>query len=180
MKKIYIISSHLRHGGIEKMICNLSNLFVEMNYDVEILCTTFSGEPVYYLDDKIKITYLIDYSPRRINSLKRSLKNLDFVSFINDFYTKYTQSYLQNKAIINFIKGIENSIIISTKNLYTKLVSKYSQDNNKLIAQLHCDHTQFKGHLKDIKYKYSNIDYLLLLTEELKNEVESELVVTKK
>ena len=47
MKKIYITSHYLKHGGIEKMVCNLSNLFIEMNYDVEILCTYFDGEPVH-------------------------------------------------------------------------------------------------------------------------------------
>lgn len=188
MKKIYITSDHLTHGGIEKLICNLANLFIEMNHDVEILCTYFLGEPVYYLNDKVKITYLVD-QPKEITSLKKGLKNFSsrkrffkhfsFISFIYKFHTKYTRPYLQNKASINFInsiKEIENSIIISTKNKHNKLVSKYSKDNNKLIAQLHCDHTQYKGYLKDIKYEYGNIDYLLLLNEELKNEVEYELV----
>ena len=82
---------------------------------------------------------------------------------------------MHNKVVIESIKNIENSIIISTRNEHTKLINKYSKDSNKLIAQLHCDYSQYKGYLKDIKYKYKNIDYLLLLTEELKNEVEPEL-----
>ena len=72
MKKIYITSRHLGHGGIEKIICELSNLFIEMNYDVEILCTYFYKEPVYYLDNKVKITYLTDQLPRKTASLKKS------------------------------------------------------------------------------------------------------------
>ena len=176
MKKIYIISLHLRHGGIEKVVCNLSNLFVEMNYDVEILCTYFYEEPVYYLDNRVKITYLKYELPKKTTSLKKSLKNLDFMRFINDLYTRYNQYYLHNKAVEKSIKNINNSIIISTRNEHNKLINKHSKNSNKLIAQLHCDHTQFKGYLRDIKYRYSNIDYLLLLTEDLKNEVETELI----
>ena len=180
MKKIYITSHYLKHGGIEKMVCNLSNLFIEMNYDVEILCTYFDGEPVYYLNDKVKITYLTDKLPKKTTSLKKNLKELKFIRFVNNSFVRFSQYYLHNKVVADSIKNIEKSIIISTRNEHTKLISKYSKGSNKLIAQLHCDHSQYKGYLKDIKYRYNNIDYLLLLTEELKNELEPELTELNK
>ena len=180
MKKIYITSHYLKHGGIEKMVCNLSNLFIEMNYDVEILCTYFDGEPVYYLNDKVKITYLTDKLPKKTTSLKKNLKELKFIRFINNSLVRFYQYCLHNKVVIDSIKNIEKSIIISTRNEHTKLISKYSKGSNKLIAQLHCDYSQYKGYLKDIKYRYNNIDYLLLLTEELKNELEPELTKSNK
>ena len=180
MKKIYITSHYLKHGGIEKMVCNLSNLFIGMNYDVEILCTYFDGEPVYYLNDKVKITYLTDKLPKKTTSLKKNLKELKFIRFINNSLVRFYQYCLHNKVVIGSIKNIEKSIIISTRNEHTKLISKYSKGSNKLIAQLHCDYSQYKGYLKDIKYRYNNIDYLLLLTEELKNELEPELTKLNK
>ena len=180
MKKIYITSHYLKHGGIEKMVCNLSNLFIEMNYDVEILCTYFDGEPVYYLNDKVKITYLTNKLPKKNTSLKENLKNFEFVKLITNSLVRFSQYCLHNKVVIESIKNIENSIIISTRNEHTKLINKYSKDSNKLIAQLHCDYSQYKGYLKDIKYRYNNIDYLLLLTEELKNEIEPELTELNK
>ena len=180
MKKIYITSHYLKHGGIEKMVCNLSNLFIEMNYDVEILCTYFDGEPVYYLNDKVKITYLTNKLPKKNTSLKENLKNFAFVKLITNSLVRFSQYCLHNKVVIESIKNIENSIIISTRNEHTKLINKYSKDSNKLIAQLHCDYSQYKGYLKDIKYRYNNIDYLLLLTEELKNEIEPELIELNK
>lgn len=175
MKKIYITTHYLKHGGIEKMVCNLSNLFIEMNYDVEILCTYFDGEPVYYLNDKVKVTYLTDKLPKKITSLKNNLRDFELIKFINNSLVRFSQYYLHNKLVIKSIKNIERSIIISTRNEHTKLINKYSKDSNKLIAQLHCDYSQYKGYLKDIKYRYNNIDYLLLLTEELKNELEPKL-----
>ena len=180
MKKIYITSHYLKHGGIEKMVCNLSNLFIEMNYDVEILCTYFDGEPVYYLNDKVKITYLTNKLPKNNTSLKENLKNFEFVKLITNSLVRFSQYRLHNKVVIESIKNIENSIIISTRNEHTKLINKYSKDSNKLIAQLHCDYSQYKGYLKDIKYRYNNIDCLLLLTEELKNEIEPELTELNK
>ena len=180
MKKIYITSHYLKHGGIEKMVCNLSNLFIGMNYDVEILCTYFDGEPVYYLNDKVKITYLTDKIPKKNTSLKKNLKEFKFIRFIINSLVMFSQYYLHNKVVVESIKNIEKSIIISTRNEHTKLINKYSKVSNKLIAQLHCDYSQYKGYLKDIKCKYKNIDYLLLLTEELKNEVEPELTKLNK
>lgn len=180
MKKIYITSHYLKHGGIEKMVCNLSNLFIEMNYDVEILCTYFDGEPVYYLNDKVEITYLTNKIPKKNTSLKKNLKEFKFIKFVINSFFMFSQYYLHNKVVVGSIKNIEKSIIISTRNEHTKLINKYSKESNKLIAQLHCDHSQYKGYLKDIKYRYNNIDYLLLLTEELKNEVEPELTELNK
>lgn len=180
MKKIYITSRHLNHGGIEKIICNLSNLFIEMNYDVEILCMYSIGEPVYYLDDKVKITYLTKKLPKSTTSFKGMLKKNDFIGLFNEIYVRYVYSRLNDrlhdKLIANTIKGINNSIIISTRNEHTIIINKHSKNNNKLIAQLHCDHTKYRGYLRDIKYKYNNMDYLLLLTKELTNEVEAELI----
>lgn len=180
MKKIYITSHYLKHGGIEKMVCNLSNLFIEMNYDVEILCVYFDGEPVYYLNDKVKITYLTDKLPRKNNSLKESLKKFNFLGFINNSFVMFSQYRLHNKVVVDSIRNIEKSIIVTTRNEHTKLINKYSSASNKLIAQLHCDYSQYKGYLKDIKYRYNNIDYLLLLTEELKKEIEPELTELNK
>lgn len=56
MKKIYITSLHLDHGGIEMAISSLANALVKRDYEVEILCTYNLGEPVYYLDDKVTVT----------------------------------------------------------------------------------------------------------------------------
>ena len=195
MKKIYITTRFLSHGGVEKIVCNLSNLFIDMNYDVEILCTYYLGEPAYYLNNKVKVTYLINESPKIIPSLKERLKNIylmkpnslkdilnniSLIQIMNGFYTKRYQSYSYKEAIIKSIKNIENSIIISTINTEAKLISNYSKNNNKLIAQWHSDHRLIKGSLKDIKYKYKNIDYLLLLNEELRGEVEAELAGYKR
>lgn len=173
MKKIYITSLHLKHGGIEKMVCNLSNLFIEMNYSVEILCVYNFGEPVYHLDNEVKITYLIKKNPKKRNSLRNSIKKFNFKKVIYEFYNRYSEYYLYKKIILKNLKDVNDSIIISTRNEHTKLINTISKSNNKLIAQLHCDHTQFKGYSKDIKYNYSNIDYLLLLNDELRSEVEA-------
>ena len=176
MKKIYITNSYLGHGGVEKIVCNLSNLFIKINYDVEILCTYYICEPVYYLDDRVKITYLTERLPKETTSLRESLKNISLIKFIKDFYIRCSEPYLYNKMFTRSIKNIENSIIISTRNSHNTIISKHSKDSNKLIAQLHCDHTHFRGFSKDIRNKYGKMDYLLLLTEELKSEVESLLI----
>ncbi|WP_201577011.1 glycosyltransferase [Psychrobacter okhotskensis] len=173
MKKIYITSRHLQHGGIEKVVCNLSNLFIKMNYDVIILCFYDFGKPVYDLDEKIKIVYLMKRLPRKNYSLIKLFKEKKLKKIANEIYGRCYSRYLNNRSIIKYIKDVSNSIIITTRNEHTKVINKTSEDSNKLIAQLHCDYTQYEGYIDDIKNEYGNIDYLLLLNQESRSEVES-------
>ena len=60
MKKIAILSLHLGYGGIEKSIAALANILCE-KYKVEIICIyKLYEEPAFKLDDRIKVTCLIE------------------------------------------------------------------------------------------------------------------------
>ena len=50
----------MQHGGVEKVIASLANMFVEFDYNVEILCTYNLGPMAYPLDSAVKITYLTE------------------------------------------------------------------------------------------------------------------------
>ena len=59
MKKITILALHLGYGGVEKSIASVSNILVE-KYDVEIISVyKLYDEPVFEIDKRVKITYLL-------------------------------------------------------------------------------------------------------------------------
>ena len=65
MKKVYITSLHMMHGGVEMAITLLANALVEQGYAVEVLCIYNLGNPVYHLDERVKITYLTNVHPNK-------------------------------------------------------------------------------------------------------------------
>ena len=65
MKKIAILSLHLNYGGVEKAVATLANMLVD-NYKVEIICTyKIHNKPVYKIDTRVKIKYLIPHGPNK-------------------------------------------------------------------------------------------------------------------
>ena len=65
MKKITFLALHLGYGGIERCITTLANSLVE-DYDIEIIVTyKLYDKPIFPLDDRIRVKYLMDYGPNR-------------------------------------------------------------------------------------------------------------------
>lgn len=86
------------------------------------------------------------------------------------FYKLYRRgvSYV---AIRRFIHKLNNTIIVSTRNEYNIMLSKYSNNTNIRIAQLHHDYVGHKGIENDFKLRYLNIDNFLILTDDVKEEI---------
>ena len=84
MKKITILALHLGYGGIENCISNLANSLVD-DYEVNIVSTyKLYEKPVFKLNDKIKIKYLMtDLKPNK-QELKQSLKKLKLITFFKE------------------------------------------------------------------------------------------------
>ena len=171
-KKIYITSLHLKHGGVEMVISSLANALVEKGYDVEILCIYRLGEPAYFFDKRVKITYLTDVHPNR-DEFKAAIRSKNPLNIIKEAFYAVNVLRLKQKVIKNAVKEIENGIVISTRHEHSVLLSKYGNKGVLKIAQLHSDHNFDKKLLDEIKHKYENIDYFTLLTEQTTNEIKN-------
>lgn len=169
-KKIYITSLHLRHGGVELVIASLANAFCELGFDVEILCIYNFGEPAYKIDSKVKITYLTDVLPNR-EAFKAALDGGKFFSVIREGIHAMRVIRLKKTAMRKAIEGINDGIIISTRNEHSVLLSKYGKDGVLKIAQLHHDHKFDRSLLRDFAENYGNIDYFTILTPKLCEEI---------
>lgn len=169
-KKVYITSLHLLHGGVEMAITLLANALVKHNYDVEILCLYNLGDPVYEIDERVKVTYLTNVSPNR-EAFYRAIQERKVFSLIKEGGIACRVLYLKRHAMKEAIKKISNGTIISTRKEHTLLLSKYGKKEVKKIAQLHHDHEFNKKLLYDFAKRYGNIDVFVLLTELLREEV---------
>ena len=169
-RKIYITCLHLQHGGVEMAITLLANALVKRDYDVELLCLYNLGNPAYILDDRVKVTYLTDVRPNR-DEFREAVKSKNIIRILREGFRACRVLYLKQHEMKTAIRSIRSGTIISTRNEHSVLLSKYGQKGVKKIAQLHHDHDFSKKLLNDFKYRFSNIDIFVLLTEEMKEEL---------
>lgn len=148
----------------------LANALVRRGFDVEILCIYNLGQPAYSVDEKVKITYLSDVHPNR-EEFYRAVKNKNIPLIVREGLYSVKVLSLKKKVMAEAIKQIDKGVIISTRNEHSILLSKYGRRGVEKIAQLHHDHKFEKRLMKDFREKYSNIDYFVLLTDRLKDEV---------
>lgn len=170
-KKIYITCLHLNHGGVEMAISLLSNAFSKRGYDVEILCTYDFGEPAYEINPQVKITYLTKLLPNREEFLA-AVKSKNPLAIIKEGVYSLQVLYQKKHCLKRAIMQIQEGIIISTRHEDTLLLSKYGSSNLLKIAQLHHDHHFDKKLFTDFQHHYQNIDYFVLLTDNLRDEIQ--------
>lgn len=169
-KKIFFTCLHLNHGGVEMAISLLSNALCKQGYDVEILCTYNFGKPAYHIDSKVKVTYLTEVLPNR-EEFYNAVKSKNPFAIIKEGVRSLQVLYQKKHCLKRAIKQIKEGIVISTRHEDTLLLSKYGSSNLLKIAQLHHDHRFSKKLFNDFKYNYKNIDYFVLLTDSLRDEL---------
>lgn len=135
-KKVTLLSLHLRVGGIEKAICSLANMLVD-DYDVEIINVYKLCEPSFYIDERVKITYLsTDLQPNK-EEFTYAIKNKRFIKIIIEGF-KALRVVLKKRSLIKHAaKDNDGDIIISTTLAFNRSFAKY-QKNKLLIAWEHC------------------------------------------
>ena len=135
-QKVTILSLHLRVGGIEKAICSLANMLVD-DYDVEIVNVYRLCKPAFYIDERVKVTYLsTDLKPNK-EELKYALKNKQYVKLIKEGF-KALKVVLKKRSLIKrCAKDNDGDIIISSTLAFNFSFAKY-QKNKLLIAWEHC------------------------------------------
>lgn len=135
-QKITILSLHLRVGGIEKAICSLANMLVD-DYDVEIVNVYKLCQPAFYIDERVKVTYLsTDLKPNK-EELKYAIKNKNIKKIIKEGFKALNVIWKKRNLIKHAAKDNDGDIIISTTLAFNQAFAKY-QKNKLLIAWEHC------------------------------------------
>ena len=176
--KITFLSLHLGYGGIESSIINTANALCD-KYEVVIM--SFYKLPVnqtFKLDKRIKVDYLYNGSPNRQEFFEK-LKQFKLISVIKEGYKAINILYRKKYSVIKYIINCDSKYVISTRSEFNKLLSKYGNSFTVKIAQEHQYHNNDKKYIDTIRYKYSNIDYLLALTETLEKDYKEFLANNK-
>ena len=74
--------------------------------------------------------------------------------------------------MIKEIKNIKEGIVISTRIEFTTLLNRYGNNNILKVAQEHYHHNDNKKYIRTMYYNYYDIDYVLALTNGLKEDYE--------
>lgn len=167
MKKITILALHLGYGGIENCISNLANSLVD-DYEVNIISTyKLYEKPVFKLNDKIKIKYLMtDLKPNK-QELKQSLKKLKLITFFKELKKSIKILKLKKNLMIEVIKNCDSDVIISTRDIHNNWLSKYGRDKTLKIGWEHNHHHNNKRYINKVTKSVLGLDYFVLVSKDL-------------
>lgn len=167
MKKITILALHLGYGGIENCISNLANSLVD-DYEVNIISTyKLYEKPVFKLNDKIKIKYLMtDLKPNK-QELKQSLKKIKLITFLKEIKKSFKILKLKKNLMIEAIKNCDSDVIISTRDIHNNWLSKYGRDKTLKIGWEHNHHHNNKRYINKVTKSVLGLDYFVLVSKDL-------------
>lgn len=158
-QKVTLLSLHLRVGGIEKAICTLANMLVD-NYDVEIVCVYKLCEPSFYIDKRVKVTYLsTDLKPNK-EDLKYAIKNKRYTKIMGEGFKALKIILRKRRLIKQCAKDNDGDIIISSTLVFNKSFAKY-QRNKLLIAWEHCHPDRSSNYSKKVYKSVKKFDLFI-------------------
>ena len=159
--KVTIFSLHLNYGGIEKNICTKANI-LSKKYNVEIISLyKLTQKPVFYLDKKVKVTYLTQNIKPNREEFNKALKSKNIIKIIKEGLYSIKVLYLKNKLLNESFKNCNSEIIISTRIDFTEKLIKYNEYKNIKIAEEHIYHNNDKKYLKKLNKILKKVDYLM-------------------
>lgn len=178
-KKIAILSLHLGYGGIEKSIVALANLLVK-DYDVEIACTyKLYDEPVFKLDDDIKVKYLVpDYKPNK-QDFKNAFYEKKIISFFKEGFKAAKVLRLKRTTMVNYINNVDADVVISTRDLFDRWLEDSIRSD---ILKIGWEHNHYHDDLKyagNVTRSCAKLDYLVLVSKQLQKFYRRELINSK-
>lgn len=176
MKKVSILSLHLGYGGIEKSIIALANLLCK-EYEVEIACTyCLYDKPAFNLDKQIKVKYLTnDVAPNK-EDFKEAFKSKNIFKIFKEGSKSVKILKLRKATMVNYIKNCNSDIIIATRDIFDSWLGKYG---SKDVLKIGWEHNHYHGNMNyadKITRASKRLDYLVLVSNELKDFYHDKLV----
>ena len=173
MKKVVMLTPSLGMGGMERVLVNYANLFVNHGYEVTVLNFTYHDEEIIKEFDP-RVKYKAYYSPVKHllkSPLKEILKgNFRLCSFTR-WVKKHNPQYLYKKLIrekydveIAFFGGITAKIISGLNNAQAKrFVWIHSANIQGLIDEI--------GGREDFCKVYNSIENVVCVSKNIKEKV---------
>ncbi len=174
MKKITILALHLGYGGVENAVATLANLLCE-KYDVEILSVyRLYNDPVFKIDDKVKIRYISNIKPNK-KEMIYYLKKKNFSMLFKGLGASLKTGYVKYVKTAMELRKLDTDVVISTRTVHNFLVSNFVKKGIKKIAWEHNHHNNNKRYISALVNSCKKMNYLVTVSEELKEFYEQYL-----
>ena len=175
MKKISILALHLGYGGIEKAVVSLANILSE-RYEVEIACCYKMYEKeCFTLNDKVKVRYLMgDLKPNKKEFLEL-VKSHKFIGAFKEGLKSFKILSLKKRNMINYIRNCDSKYVIATRDVFFDWLGEYGKSDTIKIGW---EHAHYHGNMKyadNIVRCSKKLDYLVLVSNNLKKYYYEEL-----
>ena len=178
MKKVAILSLHLGYGGIEKCVVNLANTLCN-RYEVEIAtCYKLYEKSAFPLDPRVKVIYLNDDLKPNHEGLRKAMKSKNPVSLLKEGSFGLKVLHYRKKTMVQYIMHTDADVIISTRDIFNYWLSGYAKDG---VLKIGWEHNHFHENYKyanNVRNSAKNLDYLVLVSDELQKFYEKELAGT--
>lgn len=159
MKKITFLTLHLGFGGVENALTVLSNTLID-NYDIEIISVYKRNDvPVFKLNKKIKIKYLINHADIKLKNDKNCFK------FLKNLIFKVKDNLVEHNLVKKAINNCDSDIIISTNIKYNSIIGKYAKAHVVKICWEHRYHDNNQKYIKKVLNSLENIDYFVVVSK---------------
>ena len=166
MKKVTILALHLGYGGIENAVATLANLLCE-KYEVEILSVyRLYNEPVFKLDDRIKVKYISNIKPNK-KEMMFYLKKKNFNMFFKGIGLSAQTGWVKYVKTASVLKKLDTDVIISTRTIHNFMVSKFVKQGIRKIAWEHNHHNNNSKYINSLVSSCKNMDYFVPVSKEL-------------
>ncbi|MBO5200239.1 MAG: glycosyltransferase [Clostridia bacterium] len=163
MKKITILMLHLQHGGIEKQTITLANQLAK-RYEVEIISTySMLYAPAYPVDERVKITYLINGRPNR-EEIKAAIRSKKLIELIKQGIKAVKILYLKKTLMVNAIKKLDCDCVLSTRIEFAEMLSAHAPKGVVTMTQEHL-HDDSEEYVARAQEAFKGLDYLLVLCD---------------
>ncbi len=167
MKKIAFLVLHLGFGGAERAVISEANLLCEF-CDVEIISFyKLYDKPAFDVNPKIKITYLTENLAPNKDELKTAIKTKNLFSLIKEGFKSIKILYLRRSLMKKAIKELRADIVISTRFLYHKILTKNIKKGTVCIAQEHNHHNGDEKYIKRQIKAVCDMNYFMPVSKEL-------------
>ena len=168
MKKITFLVLHLNYGGIEKQVTTLANELCK-KYEVEIisLYDILDGKSFYELDKRIKVKYIFNYGPNKKEIIK-ALKKVKIITLLKELIKSVKILYTKYFGIRKIVNSLDTDIVISSRIEFSKQINR---NDIVTISQEH-SYINNEKYIKKVKKSFSEIDYLVVMTNKAKEKYE--------
>jgi len=175
MKKITILSLHLGFGGIERSVASLANMLKDY-YEVEIMSVyKLYDKPSFFIDDKVKIKYLLPNLKPNRKEFNEAVKKVNITGIFKEGIKSLKILQKRKSETIKFIEKCDSDIIISTRDIFNEWLGGVKKDNVLKIGWEHNHHHGNMDYAKRIIKSCKNLDYLVLVSNSLKDFYEKKM-----